>query len=563
MQSVSAAFTTHAGLGRHRDVCKFEVRWDGAAWLDESQHVLAHDGSCQLAETGTGELSPVGTTDRLKVLLKNYQWRFSPLHVGGDDDIRTYIDGAAGMHGIACRLGQGYATTTTAITAFADAGGGLVRASASAHGLEVGDYVRVQGSGEYNGRYTVAAKATNTFDFAATWGTNTARGRVQKIEVVRVFTGVIYGHSEDTWQKTVELEIRDVGFSYLQARASTAIYQDRRVDQWLSTLATLAGISSTSFDTGLHRIGYCWLDDESILEDMREAAAAAGGRLYFDHSGTLRYEEPTHWLSSPHTTSQWTFDASDGALTPEYDAAELATEIVVETSPRAPGAWDVIYSLERAITIPPASTVTFQARLTTPATVIDDLAETDFYLSTPGGHPMRQYCTVTVTEYGQRATVEIANAHTSMAADLTFFQLRGSPLGGAPSEQIVEAVASPAVSTTRTRSLRDNAYVQAAGQAGGLASYLADRYRRMIPIWKLELGAGASLPHLELGDRVTFSDDRIVSTARDGFITGIDWRFDTGGLRQTLTLLDAEDLYSGGPYFVIGSTALGSGEAWH
>ena len=563
MQTVSAAFTTHAGLGRHRDVCKFEVQWNGTDWVDESVHVLAHDGDVSLAETGTGELSPLGTTDKVKITLKNYQWRFSPLHVGGDDDIRTYIDGAAGMHGIACRLGQGFATTSTAITAWADLGGGLVRGTAASHGLEVGDYVRVQGSGEYNGRYTVAAKAANTFDIAASWGTNTARGRVQKIEVVRAFTGVIYGHSEDTWQKTVDIEVRDVGFSYLQARASTAIYENQRVDQWLATLATLAGIASTLFDTGLHRISYCWLDDESILEDMREAAAAAGGRLYFDHSGTLRYEEPTHWLSSPHTASVWTLDAGDGAMTPEYDAAEIATEIVVETSPRAPLPWDVIYTLDGAITIPPSSTVTFQARLQTPATVIDDLVESDFYLSTAGGHPMRQYCTITLTKYGQRTTVQIDNAHTSMAADLTFFQLRGSPLGGAPSEQILHEIVPPAIAATRTRSLRDNAYVQTAGQAGGLASYLADRYRRMIPVWAVELGPGASLPHVELGDRITFSDKRIVSAARDGFVTGIAWRFDAKGYGQTLTLLDAADLYSGGPYFVIGSTALGSGEAWH
>ena len=99
--------------------------------------------------------------------------------------------------------------------------------------------------------------------------------------------------------------------------------------------------------------------------------------------------------------------------------------------------------------------------------------------------------------------------------------------------------------------------------ARGLASYLADRYEKLIPVWTLPLRPGASLPHLELGDRVTFSDSLNVSAARDGFITGILWRFDGAGYNQTLTLLDAEDLYSGGPYFVIGATALGSGEAWH
>jgi len=562
VQTVSAAFTTHAGLGVHRDACKFEVRWNGTDWTDESTNLLSHDGECKLTETGTGELSPLGTTDRLTVLLRNHGWRFSPLHTGGDSSIRTYFDGAAGMHGIYVRLSQGYATTKTMITAYANASG-LLRVTAAGHGLEVGDYVRLQRSGLYNGRYTVAAKTTDTFDVAATYSVNTARGQAQKLEFVRVFTGVIYGHQEDGQAKTVNLDVRDMGFLYLQERASTALYENQRADQWVQALATLAGIASPTVDTCPHRAPYCWLDDESILEDMQVMAAAAGGRLYFDHSGTLHYEEPTHWLLSPHATSQKTFTSADGFLTPDYDSAELATVIVVETSPRAPIEEGVLYSLERAITIPPSASVVFDVRFQAPATTINDLEESDFYLCTAGGHPMRQYCTVSVTEYAQRATVTIANAHTSLAADLVMFQLRGTPLGGAPSEEVVQNVATPAISHTRIRSLRDNQYVQSAPMARGLASYLSDRYEKVIPVWTLPLRPGASLPHLELGDRVTFSDGLTVSTARDGFITGIRWRFDAAGYNQTLTLLDAESLYSGGPYFVIGTTALGSGEAWH
>lgn len=562
MQSVSAAFTTHAGQKVRRDVCKFEVQWNGTDWVDESIHLLSHEGVCQLAETGTGELSPLGTTDRLSVLLRNYQWRFSPLHTGGDDTIRTYIDGAAGMHGILCRLGQGFATTKTAITVFADAGG-LLRVTAAGHGLEVGDYVRLQRTGLYNGRYSVAAKTTNTFDVAATFSVNTARGVVQKLEVVRVFTGVIYGHQEDAESKTISLDIRDMGFLYLQERASTTLYSDQRPDQWISALATLAGIATPTVDTSPHRINYCWLDDDAILEDAQAMAAAAGGRLYFDHSGTLHYEEATHWLLAPHATSQRTFTASDGAVKPSYDSAELATEIIVATSPRAPVESGILYTLDRAITIPPGATVVFEARFSAPAYIVNDLTEGDYYFATAGGHPMAQYCTISLTKYAGRATVTAANAHTALAADLVFLQIWGAPLQGAPSEEIIQAVTTAAIAHTRTRTLGDNQYLQSAPMARGLASYLADRYEKIIPTWELSLKPGASLPQIELGDRVTFSDGLAVSAERDGFVTGINWRFDASGYGQALTLLDAEDLYSGGPYYVIGSTALGSGEAWH
>lgn len=57
-----------------------------------------------------------------------------------------------------------------AITAFADAGGGDVRATAATHTLSVGDYITIVGTTNYDGVYEVKATPTaDTFDFTDTW----------------------------------------------------------------------------------------------------------------------------------------------------------------------------------------------------------------------------------------------------------------------------------------------------------------------------------------------------------------------------------------------------------
>lgn len=382
-------------------------------------------------------------------------------------------------------------------------------------------------------------------------------------EYVRIFTGIIYRHTESTDQRTVTMELRDVGYKYVQERMSTTISTDQRADAWISTLASTLGITSTNLDTSPHTVAYCWLDDDAALDDMRQMAAAAGGRLYFDHSGVMRYEEPTHWLTTPHTSSQWTFDGGDfRSLPPNYDPLQLATEIVVEYAPRVRNELQELYTLDEAKIIAPGSTVTFEARLSSPAiSIITPELETDYWISSSGGHPLNDSCAIAITKYAQRVTVAITNSHTTQAAILSYFQIRGEPVAGGPTKEVTEAVASPAISHTRTRSVRGNPYHQGRPMAAGIASYLADRYGRLIPTWQLSGVPG--VPQLELGDRITFSDGRIVAAARQGFATGINWRFDDTGFWQTLSALDATNLYSGGPYFVIGSTALGSGSAWH
>ena len=62
------------------------------------------------------------------------------------------------------------------ITAFADAGAGMVTVTSSAHGLVEGDSVTISGTTSYNGTFTISNVATNTFDIRDTWVADDATG---------------------------------------------------------------------------------------------------------------------------------------------------------------------------------------------------------------------------------------------------------------------------------------------------------------------------------------------------------------------------------------------------
>jgi hypothetical protein len=101
-----------------------------------------------------------------------------------------------------------------------------------------------------------------------------------------------------------------MGFAYVQVKASTAMHLNLLLCEptgsagWINILADLAGVDAVDriFDAATFRVPYLWLDDESCLEQMWEAAQADGGRIWFDELGKLRFENAGHWLTAPHTT---------------------------------------------------------------------------------------------------------------------------------------------------------------------------------------------------------------------------------------------------------------------
>lgn len=382
----------------------------------------------------------------------------------------------------------------------------------------------------------------------------------------RIFTGVIAETYEDTVNGLVSIKCRDMGYKYLQNKLSTPMYQNLLTSEYIYTLAVTHGgmaPAATMLDTAFTRIPWAWLDDESVIEEIWQAAQAEGARVYFDQMGVLRFENATHWLGH---TNVWTFTYDDFEnMQPKYSTDGLASKIICEYSPRYPSVDVVLYSLDRARVIRPGEAITIEARFSQPAyRVIQPSSDQnkDYYIATTAGINMKGSCSVTVTDvYGQRANVVITNTHATDTAVVYRFQVRGTPLVGAQSDQVTVVNGAPPAGLNRTRTARNNTYVQTDIQARIVAEMLLTRYARLTPIYPLSGVPG--VPQLELGDLVTVVEPHTGQSIQ-GFVTSIRFRCANGAFIQDLEIMRSTDPFFGSTnYFKFGVTALGtSGIAW-
>lgn len=387
------------------------------------------------------------------------------------------------------------------------------------------------------------------------------------VEYCRVFTGCLYNLTESPQAKTVTLSLRDASWRLYQRRMSTVAYTAKRVDDYLATLADAGGwnlATDWAADVSPFTLTAGWLDDDAVLQEMMQAASSVAGRLYCDALGVLRYEEASHWLD--HATPVWEFDADDLVdLPPQTNPEPLTSTVVVEYAPRAVGPTSVLYTLTEERVVRPGETQTLDLRLSQAAFEIYSLNSNDYWFDNGAGLPMNSRVTVTMTPYAQRVTLSLTNNHPTQPAVLRYLQLRGRPLVGGPQEEVERVViASPRV--PRVRSVRGNFYVQTRTQASFLAVLLGDRYSKRLTTWVVRNAPG--IPPLELGDRVRVRDGRATTSFREGFVIGIESRFQVQAstepvFAQDIHVLDAEPLFPAATYFRVGSSALGAAVCWY
>lgn len=382
---------------------------------------------------------------------------------------------------------------------------------------------------------------------------------------VCIFTGIIARWQPSTSEAEVELECLDWGYRFLQDKRSSLITQDVLPSTYIAAVAATVGITSTSIDTGLFRIPFCWMDDESITDEIWQVAQADGGIAYFDQLGKLRFENALHWTSSAHTTPVVVLDESSYRLSdPELNMDQIATKIIVEWSGRYIGAEKVLYALDAPKTIMPLETETWTARFDNSAAAIATPSNAspyhDYSAQTAGGADITNSLTLTLSEINaQQATVSVYNASSTQAARLVLLKIRGLPLVGGPTEQEEALAPIPPYSFERVRSVRGNVYVQTQIQGKALAATLALRGQCVRPVYKLSDVLG--IPQLELGDCIEFQDVHAqgAGNTKLGVVIGLTWQGRSDeGFMQTISLLDTSSLSQyGEDYFIIGVSMLG------
>lgn len=490
------------------------ITWDlridwafSGSYVDESARLVSANGTMRLAAPESGISSPRGTVDQMTLTLNNADGRFSPLNTGG----ALYSD---------IQLGGAYHAPM---------------------------YLRVSVDGGSN--------------------------------YYRVFTGVIKipreGPPYPGVAATVEIDCRSRDEILLNKRLSTTLTtfqtmhdDDYTESQIIAQILTDAGLSASDYtlDSGLFVIPWAWLDDESPIEEIWQLAAACGGRFYCDPDGEFRYENMTHWLLSPHDTSQETLDKSgygqmDG---PAYDDRELFNGVTVVASPRDTLETTTLWSADSIEVIPANSSRTIVAKLRQPAYTIDSVSYTAV---SGGGVDMDANISVVMTKYAQRVSLAITNSHADYAAELAALSLEGIPVSGSPS--VEESKTSSKTFWTsytgtrpgRTKLLRGNVWIQTAPLAATLAEFLRDRYQLPRLSWTLRNVPGVA--SRRLGDRITVANADAMSSSRQGFITAITWRLSEKGFGQDIEVIDAGSqadgtgLYPYDSYCIVGTHEAG------
>lgn len=385
-----------------------------------------------------------------------------------------------------------------------------------------------------------------------------------------IFTGVIKNLRESgTSSKAapeIELTCRDMADKVLQKKLTTtrAGMVTRHDQSWnenaiMKAFLEAAGLTETTdfvLDPGLLVIPWSWLDDESVLEDIWQLAAACGGRVMADRNGIIVYENATHWLYSPHTTSQETISTSGfQRLAVRYDDANLYNSVTVEVAPRQLAGDAVLWEPDEEISIPAGATKTVVAKLRQP---VYSISATPWHATTTGGADISADVSLSLTEYAQRVHLNFTNGNATYAAQVRALQIIGRGVEGAPSaeETATSADAFWADRAGRNRSVRGNPYIQTRPQGAMLAAMLTDWQDTPRLVFSLQGCPGN--PLRTVGYRFTVSDANSLSSNREAFIVGLSWRYDVTGYRQDIEAIDATSYYPYSAYFLVGTDTLGA-----
>ncbi len=388
-------------------------------------------------------------------------------------------------------------------------------------------------------------------------------------ERLRQFTGFIDKPSGGDVSKTITLECMDHSAKLREARRSNAVVLDQNLGTWMGTVADLVDIGSgaRTLDTGLFTVSYVWLEDDEIWPELKRIAEADGGRVYFDKSGNLIFENMHHWLddldgNGEHTSSQFTFSVSNiSELNPKIFTKDVVSGVLVEINAREETGQAIVYSRDDVISVRPNSTEKITALLNFPSrSIAAPVENVDFVTITSGSRRITGDLTFATTNFAQRVELVATNANTSYALYLVILQIRANPLVGGPVEDVQIDSAAGYAQDNRIHKVQGQLYIQGKIHAETIGEFLRDRLEK--PKLSYTLTGVPAIPYLELGDRVTVTGttgDAIGYTLnRAAFITGIDWAFTGKEYNFTsITMVDKNRLWMLDDYFRSGTDGLG------
>lgn len=378
-------------------------------------------------------------------------------------------------------------------------------------------------------------------------------------------TGYIVGVKELDEGRLVELEIRDRGaemkftrcYSTLKRNMGSRTYISVIVEDWMikDPLADYGGWGEFYCDSGLFVLGWAWADGDKLWDELSTLADANMGRVWFDNSGNLHWEDGAHWVRENQTdsfldplTSQATLGIGDyNQCLPLYNIRDHYSKVIVDYTPRYEG-WDQpVYSTAEAWMVPPSETLTYRCTFRHPArSVGTPVHGIDYTAASTGGVDLSADCVLSATFLATSAELEVQNTNASYALVVGGMTFRGKPSFPRPTARY------EATDDTSDREISyriRNPYIQHYRHAEAIGEFALARNQSNIA--GVKLTEVPALPWLEVGDRITVTGTYLDPAKADYFITRITWKWGYPYL-QDIEAIRVADIYPLTDYFNVG-----------
>jgi hypothetical protein len=423
----------------------------------------------------------------------------------------------------------------------------------------------------------VLDNTTNRF----TWGVSDTIGTALKPRrPCKIFMGlrvlsqdknipVLYGLTGNMIEDKVTSRYSFQVYDYLNyineyVLGSQEIYTNQRADEIIADLLTTMGFNANqySLDEGLNVIGYAWFDKGTRAGDaIRKLCEAEEGHFYQDEHGVLRFENRRHYLTSPHTTSQWTINAEDILMWEEDKTVPIINSCTVTAKPRSVQPTQEIWRDGIVEEVNKGEAKEIWANFENPSSDITAITATTDYIantkSDGSGTDITSKVSISVDEFATSAKLTITNSYGGIAY-LTLLRLRGTP---AVVTSEIEQTYSDAdsIEDYGTKELKiDNDFIDDDSFAYYMARAIVRKYKSQLRRIRITV---PGLPQLQISDKV-YVEDRDTATKAYYRVMKIRTRMSPGQFLQTLTLREITAEEADTPAIVGTSTVDSSDVVW-
>ena len=365
----------------------------------------------------------------------------------------------------------------------------------------------------------------------------------------RIFTGYIKNIHPDMKSRVCSLECFDNQVLVYNKTANGTVYEDKRSDELMTTLAELAEVEQYEFDIGTHIVNFGYFENRNVWPIMGEIAVAERGRIFFNRNGILtfwnrdRLHNKTARYSVPDITlNNWIVDL-------DYSVAEheIKNTVIVKATPRASFTSQRVWSsgdaeylnpyTDTLVWIPKRSVQTAWLELEDPCiSFIKPVANVDYTAnSAQDGSGDDLTANIKVHEfidYGNAVFINVIN-NGDVDAYLTSFQVRANPVRVLKWIKVTAKEEESIKLYGRQEFEIENNFIDSEGTATAIANEELYRRKDAVNLFRINI---VGIPYLLCGDVVNI--EYRTGNYKDYMVDQLDWTFDDGGFSQRLTLVN-------------------------